>query len=156
MFPLENVEEAKEYIRNNSMAIASGLILMCHAICLKKDNVPVGYVQVSGDYSHDLGYGLRKEFWRTGICTEACRAVVDKLKQTGIPYVTATHDVDNPRSGKVMQAIGMKYQYSYEELWQPKNILVTFRMYQLNLDGQWNAVYKKYWNKYPVHFIEDI
>lgn len=92
--------------------------------------------------SHDLGYGLRKEFWRKGVCTEACRAVVDKLKQTGIPYATATHDVDNPRSGKVMQAIGMKYQYSYEELWQPKNILVTFRMYQLNLDGQWNAVYK--------------
>lgn len=44
MFPLENVEEAKEYIRNKSMAIASGHVLMCHAICLKKDNVPVGYV----------------------------------------------------------------------------------------------------------------
>lgn len=47
--------------------------------------------------SHDLGYGLRKEFWRKGVCTEACRAVVDKLKQTGISYATATHDVDNLR-----------------------------------------------------------
>ena len=78
------------------------------------------------------------------------------LKQTDIPYITATHDVKNPRSGKVMQAIGMKYQYSYEELWQPKNFLVTFRMYQLNLNGQQDLVYKKYWNKYPVHFIEEI
>ena len=59
-----------------------------------------------------------------------------QLKQTGIPYITATHDVNNPRSGKVMQALGMKYQYSYEELWQPKNFLVTFRMYQLNFDKE--------------------
>ena len=73
-----------------------------------------------------------------------------------IPYITATHDVNNPRSGKVMQAIGMKYQYSYEEYWQPKLYLVTFRMYQLNFDDQQDRVYKKYWNKYPVHFIEEI
>ena len=78
------------------------------------------------------------------------------VKQSGIPYITATHDVKNPRSGKVMQNIGMHYQYSYEELWQPKNILVTFRMYQLNFDGQEDRVYKKYWDKYPVHFIEVI
>ena len=51
-------------------------------------------------------------------------------------YITATHDVNNPRSGRVMQAIGMRYCYSYEELWQPKNFPVIFRMYQLNLDGQ--------------------
>ena len=55
-----------------------------------------------------------------------------------------------------MQAIGMKYQYSYEEYWQPKLYLVTFRMYQLNFDDQQDRVYKKYWNKYPVHFIEEI
>ena len=76
--------------------------------------------------------------------------------QINIPYITATHDVNNPRSGKVMQAIGMKYQYSYEEYWQPKLYLVTFRMYQLNFDDQQDRVYKKYWNKYPVHFIEEI
>jgi len=84
------------------------------------------------------------------------QAVIDMLKQINIPYITATHDVNNPRSGKVMQAIGMKYQYSYEEYWQPKLYLVTFRMYQLNFDDQQDRVYKKYWNKYPVHFIEEI
>ena len=49
---------------------------------------------------------------------------------------------------------GMRYQYSYEELWQPKNILVTFRMYQLNLDGREERVYRKYWDSSDVHFIE--
>ncbi|MCI9563536.1 MAG: GNAT family N-acetyltransferase [Oscillospiraceae bacterium] len=40
-----------------------------YAICLK-DHVPIGYVNTAADDSHDLGYGLRKEFWRRGIVTE--------------------------------------------------------------------------------------
>ena len=34
-----------------------------------------------------------------------------------------------------MRKLGMTYRYSYEELWQPKNFPVIFRMYQLNLNG---------------------
>ena len=55
-----------------------------------------------------------------------------------------------------MQAIGMKYRYSYKELWQPKNFMVTFRMYQLNFDGNDGRVYTKYWDMYENHFIETI
>lgn len=54
-----------------------------------------------------------------------------------------------------MKQLGMSYKYSYEEQWQPKDILVTFRMYQLNFDGQNDRVYKEYWNKYTFHFIEN-
>lgn len=82
--------------------------------------------------------------------------MIQQVKKDGIPYITATHDVKNPRSGNVMRAAGMQYQYSYEELWQPKNFLVVFRMYQLNLDGNDERVYKGYWNKYPNHFIEQL
>ena len=53
-----------------------------------------------------------------------------------------------------MQNLGMEYKYSYEEHWQPKDFQVTFRMYQLNLDGQEDRVYEKYWNLYKTHFIE--
>lgn len=154
MSPLKNIEEAKEYLQSKYIANYSEQRGFYYALCLKEDNIPIGYIHVSNDDSHDLGYGLRKEFWHKGLCSEACQAVIGQLKQTGIPYITATHDVNNPRSGKVMQAIGMKYQYTYEELWQPKNFLVTFRMYQLNLDGQEDRIYRKYWNKYP-HFIEE-
>ena len=125
-----------------------------YAICLKTDNLPIGYVNVSMDNSHDLGYGLRKEFWHNGIVTEACKAVIGQLKKDGLLYVTATHDVKNTRSGGVMKQLGMSYKYSYKEQWQPKDILVTFRMYQLNFDGQDDRVYKKYWDNYEVHFIE--
>jgi ribosomal-protein-alanine N-acetyltransferase len=154
MFPLKNMEEAREYLLYIEKHIRQkGLY---YAICLKENNTPIGCIHVSADDSHDLGYSIGRDFWHKGICTEACRAVVDMLRQTDIPYITATHDVNNPRSGDVMRAIGMVYKYSYEELWQPKNFPVTFRMYQLNLDGDENRVYKKYWDRYSTHFIEDI
>ena len=154
MFPLKNMEEAREYLLYIEKHIRQkGLY---YAICLKENNTPIGCIHVSADDSHDLGYSIGRDFWHKGICTEACRAVVDMLRQTDIPYITATHDVNIPRSGDVMRAIGMVYKYSYEELWQPKNFPVTFRMYQLNLDGDENRVYKKYWDRYSTHFIEDI
>lgn len=59
-----------------------------------------------------------------------------------------------PRSSGVMKNVGMKYQYSYEGQWQPKNIPVIFKMYQLNPDGDEERVYRKYWNIPAVHFIE--
>lgn len=125
-----------------------------YAVCLKEDNLPVGYLHVGGADSFDFGYGLHRDFWHRGIITEAGRAVIDRLRQDGIPYITATHDVNNPKSGAVMKRLGMKYQYSYEEQWQPKNFLVTFRMYQLNLDERKDRVYTHYWDTSRVHFIE--
>ena len=87
------------------------------------------------------------------ITRDEFNAVIEQLKKDGIPYITATHDINNPRSGRVVMKLGMNYQYSYEEQWQPKDFLVTFRMYQLNLDGN-SRIYKKYWNNSTVHFIE--
>lgn len=116
--------------------------------------MPIGYINVDMEEPHDLGYGLQKEFWYQGIMTEACRAVIAQVKKDGLPYITATHDRENPRSGGVMKKAGMKYQYSYEEQWQPKDMAVTFRLYQLNLDGQKDRVYQKYWDDSCVHFVE--
>lgn len=150
MFPLKDIEEAKQYLQERYL-VSNGYH---YAICLKVDNVPIGFINVSDNESYDLGYGLKKELWHKGIVTEASKAVIEQLKKDGIPYITATHDVKNPRSGSVMKKIGMTYQYSYEEQWQPKDMLVTFRMYQLNFDEEKDRIYKEYWNKYPVHFIE--
>ena len=63
---------------------------------------------------------------------------------------------NNPRSGNVMRKLGMTYRYSYEELWQPKNFPVIFRMYQLNLNGDNEFVYRKYWDEATNHFVEDL
>lgn len=156
MFPLTSLEEAGQYLKEHYLSTYEQPSGYHYAVCLKTDDIPIGYINVSDDDSHDLGYGLKKEFWKMGIMTEACRALIRKLKTTDLPYITATHDRKNPGSGRVMEKIGMIYQYSYEEQWQPKDILVIFRMYQLNFDGDQDRVYKKYWNKYPVHFIEKL
>lgn len=154
LFPFETEEEARRYLLENYLQSYEKPIGFRYAICLKSDNIPIGYVNMSDGDSYDFGYGLKREYWHKGIVTEACKAVIKEIKKAGIPYITATHDVNNPRSGNVMKNIGMTYRYSYEEQWQPKDILVTFRMYQLNLDGQTQRVYKGYWNIYPVHFVE--
>ena len=153
-FPLKSMEEAAAFYQERFAENYAKPQGYNYAICLKTDDVPIGYVNVGMDDSHDFGYGLRKEFWHRGIVTEAAKAVVAQLEKDGIPYITATHDVHNPRSGGVMQRIGMKYQYSYEEQWMPKNILVTFRMYQRNLDGNTQRVYRTYWEQSERHFVE--
>ena len=89
-----------------------------------------------------------------GLVTEASMAIVAQIRNAGYSYITATHDVNNPRSGEVMKKLGMVYKYSYIEQWQPKNIPVTFRMYQLNLDGCADRTYMEYWNQYEKHFFE--
>ncbi len=153
-YPAKNMEETKRFYEERYAAKYAQPQAYAYAICLKEDNYPIGYIKVDMEEHHDFGYGLRREFWHKGIVTEAGRAVIERVKKDGLPYITATHDINNPRSGGVMRNVGMKYQYSYEEQVQPKNYLVTFRMYQLNLDGNESRVYKKYWDTSAVHFIE--
>lgn len=153
-FLIKTIDEAVRFFQERFADNYKKPCAYNYAICLKGDNCPIGYVNVNMDDSHDFGYGLRKEFWHKGIVTEAVKAIVERLKKDGIPYITATHDVNNPRSGGVMKQLGMKYQYSYEEQVQPKDMLVVFRMYQLNFDGIEERVYQKYWEKTKVHFIE--
>lgn len=127
-FPVKTLEEARQHLQERYLS------------------------QYSRPQSYHYAVCLREEYWHQGIITEAAKAVVEQLRRDAVPYITATHDVNNPRSGAVMQKLGMQYQYSYREQWQPKNFPVVFRMYQLNLDGK-DRVYRAYWEQYP-HFIE--
>ena len=153
-FPLKNLEETRNFYEERYASKYARPQAYAYAICLKSDNVPIGYMKVDMEEHHDFGYGLRQEFWHQGITQEAGKAVVNQARKDGLPYITATHDVRNPRSGHVMQALGMSYKYSYEEMWLPKRILVTFRMYQLNFTQEPGWLYNKYWDEHPVHFVE--
>ena len=152
-FPVKTLEEARQHLQERYLSQYSRAQSYHYAVCLRETGRLIGYANVSDTEARDLGYGFRKEFWHQGFATEAARAILEQLRRDGVPYITATHDVNNPHSGGVMRKLGMQYQYSYEEQWQPKNILVTFRMYQLNLDGK-DRVYRAYWEQYP-HFVEE-
>lgn len=125
-------------------------------ITTKKGNV-VGECDEdnTADKSHDFGYGLLRSAWGHGYMTEAGQALLSKLPVDEYPYVTATQDVENPKSGAVMQRLGMSYQYTYLEQWRPKDYLVYFRLYLLNRDGDQTRKFDKYWQASSKHFIED-
>jgi RimJ/RimL family protein N-acetyltransferase len=154
-FSSKNLDEAKAFLQQNFIDYYEKTSAYRYAICLKIDNKPIGCVWLSNNESCDLGYCLKKEHWHKGIITEAAKFIVEQIKNAGYTYITATHDVNNPRSGEVMKKLGMVYKYSYVEQWQPKNIPVTFRLYQLNFDDNMERTYTEYWDKSEKHFVEE-
>lgn len=130
-----------------------------YAIEEKASHRVIGYVDVTDidvqEKCGDLGYGIHRDYWHQGIATEAAKALVISLKKGGFAYLHATCDRKNKASGKVLSKIGMTYMYSYEEQWQPKDYLVVFRMYQINFDHHQDRIFKKYWDMYPIHYIEE-
>lgn len=155
-FPVKSLAEAQTFLQERFLVCYDKPAAYCYAVCLKEDNQPIGYVWLSDNESNDFGYGLQQAYWHKGIATEAAQAVLGRIREAGYPYITATHDVNNPHSGQVMQKLGMTYRYSYVEQWQPKDIAVTFRMYQLNLDKNQEQTYLEYWNRYDNHFAEEL
>lgn len=153
-YPLRNMGDARRFYEERYASKYARAQGYDYAICLKVDNKPIGYVSVDMGEAHDLGFGLRTEFWHRGIVTEAAKAVVEQVRRDGLPFVTATHDVNNPISGNVMRKLGMEYRYTYEEQWQPKDILVHFRMYQLNFDENDRWVYRGYWDRSRRRYVE--
>ncbi len=111
--PLKNIEETWAFYEERYAEKYMQPQAYAYAICLRSDNYPIGYINVDMEEHHDFGYGLRKEFWHKGIVTEAGKAVIEQVKKAGLLYITATYDRNNPRSGGVMQKVGMKYCYSY-------------------------------------------
>ena len=84
------------------------------AIELKGLGKPVGSIAVV--WSQDdgpvriatLGYCLGRAWWGQGLMPEAARAVIDFLfDRVGYTVIQARHDVNNPKSGRVMSKAGM-------------------------------------------------
>lgn len=66
--------------------------------------------------SAEIGYCLGRAYWGQGIMPEALRAVMDYLfDEAEINRVSAYHDVNNPKSGRVMQKAGMKYEGTHRQ-----------------------------------------
>ena len=110
-FPLKSQQEAKLFYEERYKKLYDEKRLRLCSVS-EKDNIPIGYIKIS-DKEHDLSYGLLSEFWHNGIITEASKAVITQAKKDGLPFITATHDINNPNSGKVMQKCGMTYHIVY-------------------------------------------
>lgn len=61
--------------------------------------------------SAELGWCMGESWWGQGIMPEAALAVRDYLfDRVGFHRIEARHDKNNPKSGRVMQKIGMQYE----------------------------------------------
>jgi len=59
----------------------------------------------------DMGYCMSRRYWGQGLMPEALIAVMDYLfDEVGLDRVAASHDVNNPKSGRVMEKAGMKME----------------------------------------------
>lgn len=113
------------------------------AIELKSEGFIIGSISVvrmnETVESADIGYCMGKAWWGHGIMAEALQAVVDYLfAEVGMNRIAATHDKNNPNSGRVMDKVGM----------QVEGILRASGMNQLGIcDMVWHSILRSEWEK---------
>jgi len=72
----------------------------------------IGLNNIFQEYQRaELGYWVGKPYWSKGYCTEAASFVLRwGFEVLGLNRISATHMTSNPRSGRVMEKIGMKHE----------------------------------------------
>ena len=88
------------------------------AIELKEENRLIGNISVVSlreeTLSAILGYCMGSKWWGKEIMPEAGKAVLKYLfEEVGFNRIAANHDKNNPKSGRVMQKIGMTYEGTF-------------------------------------------
>ena len=56
----------------------------------------------------ELGYWISRPYWGRGYATEAGEALVDIARALGIERLEASHFLDNPASGRVLEKLGFQ------------------------------------------------
>lgn len=82
---------------------------------LKEIGEPIGSISAvkidESVSSAEVGYCMGRKWWGRGIMPEALKAVTAFLfDEVGVNRVEATHDLNNPKSGRVMDKAGMKQE----------------------------------------------
>ena len=58
-----------------------------------------------------LGWVIGKKYWGNGYAPEAGNKMVDVMfNEVGVNCIVGLHDVNNPKSGRAMQKMGMKFE----------------------------------------------
>ena len=54
----------------------------------------------------EMGYWVARPHWGKGFATEASRALIDIARALKLPRLEASHFLDNPASGRVLEKLG--------------------------------------------------
>ena len=85
----------------------------------------------------DMGYCLGRAYWGRGLMPEALRAVMAYLFDTvNVNRIAACHDVNNPKSGRVMEKAGMKREGVWRQAGK-NNQGICDEVWHAALRGEW-------------------
>lgn len=112
--PYSNVKQCEEYLLNVTLPKYDKIDTYRWAIVWKENNEVIGCIDVIESLEDleraELGWVVSDDFWGMGIMPEAGKAVINYLFEVGYSRIQAIHDVDNPKSGRVMEKIGMSHE----------------------------------------------
>lgn len=142
VFPIhQSFKDTKESIANYFMAAPLGK----YGIELKATGKFIGTIDLRVVDQHniaEIGYSLNKVFWGQGYVPEAAHELLclgfEELK---LMRIFATHDIDNPKSGRVMEKIGMKVEGNIPNARMWKGKVVTDIIRGITLE-EWQELHK--------------
>lgn len=85
-------------------------------------------------YEWGFGYSIDQEYWGKGYATEIVKAIIEYGNSVGIKDFIASHAIENPGSGRVMEKSGMHKDHK-SSFKQPKlDIIYESQVYKLHID----------------------
>ncbi|MGX7245603.1 GNAT family N-acetyltransferase [Enterococcus quebecensis] len=111
VFPIhQSLKDTKESIANYFMSAPLGK----YGLELKTTGKFIGTIDLRVVDQHniaEIGYSLNKAFWGQGYVPEAANELLRLgFEDLQLMRIFAMHDIDNPKSGRVMEKIGMKVE----------------------------------------------
>ena len=109
-----SIEDSKWFI-NQCLDNYSNLSFYNWAIELIGSHELVGNISIvhTNEETNNMIFGwvIGRKYWGNGYAPEAAKKVLDIMfDEVGIDCVVALHDVNNPKSGRALQKLGMKYE----------------------------------------------
>lgn len=87
----------------------------------------------------EMGYWVARPFWGRGVATEASVALLDIARTLGLPQLQASHFLDNPASGRVLEKLGFEpVGITAPRLSCARATEAPARLFRLELAGQAN------------------
>ena len=135
-YPHKKIEETKNYLSNFVLPEYGKQNTYRWAIVWKENKQVIGCIDVvNSDEKRqcaELGWVISDDYWGKGIMPEAAKEVLSVLFSVGYVRVQAKHNVANPKSGRVMQKIGMQHEGTLKKYSLNRdNILVDSEMWAI-------------------------
>ena len=114
-WPAHTDVEVTRYVLDSWIKMYTDLSFYNWGIELKDTNEVIGNISAvkidERTQTADMGYCIGRKWWGQEIMPEALKAVITYFfDEVGFNRVAASHDSDNPKSGRVMEKAGMKFE----------------------------------------------